>query len=51
MQKALKCFDLQNADDLKKMITQIQLRIEKTKQKIAAANTTDDTVAEVIIIC
>jgi hypothetical protein len=32
---------------LQKLISQLQARIERTKQKIAAANTAEDTVTEV----
>jgi hypothetical protein len=31
------------------LISQLQARIERTKQKIAAANTAEDTVTEVTI--
>ena len=43
----MKDFGLANAEELPKMIGQIQARIERTRQKIVAANTTEDPISEV----
>ncbi|KAL1139299.1 hypothetical protein AAG570_006285 [Ranatra chinensis] len=45
-QNALKDFGLGSGDELPKIIGQIQVRIEKTRQKIVAANTTEDPMSE-----
>ncbi|PNF25161.1 Actin-related protein 5 [Cryptotermes secundus] len=45
-QKILDFYELSNGNDLQKLISQLQARIERTKQKIAAANTAEDTVTE-----
>lgn len=45
-QKALDEFGLNTGEDLPKMIGQIQARIEKTRQKIVAANTSEDPITE-----
>lgn len=47
LQKILDFYELSNGNDLQKLISQLQARIERTKQKIAAANTAEDTVTEV----
>jgi len=49
LQKILDFYELSDGNDLQKLISQLQARIEKTKQKIAAANTAEDTVTEVTI--
>ncbi|CAH1406402.1 unnamed protein product [Nezara viridula] len=45
-QKAVSDFGLNSCEDLPKMIGQIQARIEKTRQKIVAANTSEDPITE-----
>ncbi|XP_069682790.1 actin-related protein 5 isoform X1 [Periplaneta americana] len=45
-QKILDFYELSSGTDLQKLISQLQARIERTKQKIAAANTTEDNVVE-----
>ncbi|PSN34515.1 Actin-related protein 5 [Blattella germanica] len=45
-QKILDFYELSSAGDLQKMITQLQARIERTRQKIVAANTAEETVTE-----
>lgn len=47
LQKILDFYELSSGSDLQKLISQLQARIERTKQKIAAANTTEDSVTEV----
>jgi hypothetical protein len=49
LQKILDFYELSDGNDLQKLISQLQARIERTKQKIAAANTAEDTVTEVTI--
>ncbi|XP_021941474.1 actin-related protein 5 isoform X2 [Zootermopsis nevadensis] len=44
--KILDFYELSSGSDLQKLISQLQARIERTKQKIAAANTTEDSVTE-----
>lgn len=46
-QKALDTYELSDMSDLQKLITTLQQRIERTKQKIVAVNTADDSVSEV----
>ncbi|XP_075238261.1 actin-related protein 5 isoform X2 [Lycorma delicatula] len=46
LQESLKCFELQNTDELRRLIGQIQLRIERTRQKIVAANAGEDSIEE-----
>ncbi|XP_066994709.2 actin-related protein 5 [Anabrus simplex] len=45
-QQALESFSLSSVSELQKMINTLQARIEKTRQKIVAANTTDENVVE-----
>nr|CAD7572586.1 unnamed protein product [Timema californicum] len=45
-QNVLESYELSNVGDLQKMISSIQARIERTRQKIVAANTADDPIAE-----
>ncbi|GLH02555.1 Actin-related protein 5 [Gryllus bimaculatus] len=45
-QQALDSYGLSNLADLQKMISQLQTRIEKTRQKIVAANTTEEPIVE-----
>nr|CAD7261785.1 unnamed protein product [Timema shepardi] len=45
-QNVLESYELSNGGDLQKMISSIQARIERTRQKIVAANTADDPIAE-----
>lgn len=47
LQKILDFYELSSGSDLQKLISQLQARIERTKQKIAAANTAEDPVTEV----
>ncbi|XP_046989142.1 actin-related protein 5 isoform X1 [Schistocerca americana] len=44
--KALASYELENLNELLKMISQLQSRIEKTRQKIVAANTSEDPLEE-----
>lgn len=46
---ALAEFGLSGGEDIPKLIGQIKARIEKTKQKIVAANTSEDPITEVTI--
>nr|CAD7447807.1 unnamed protein product [Timema bartmani] len=45
-QNVLESYELSNVGDLQKMISSIQARIERTRQKIVAANTADDPIVE-----
>lgn len=45
-QQALDSYGLSNLTDLQKMISQLQTRIEKTRQKIVAANTAEEPIVE-----
>ncbi|KAJ9575058.1 hypothetical protein L9F63_007793 [Diploptera punctata] len=45
-QKILDFYELSNAGDLQKMVTHLQARIERTKQKIVAANTAEENASE-----
>lgn len=40
---------MSSTDELQKLIEQIKLRVERTRQKIVTANTTDDSNVEVSI--
>ncbi|XP_039283759.1 actin-related protein 5 isoform X1 [Nilaparvata lugens] len=46
LERSLVWFNLQNTDELRKAIKDVQQRIEKTRQRIVAANTADDSVIE-----
>uniref|UniRef100_A0A1B6L6D3 Actin-related protein 5 n=1 Tax=Graphocephala atropunctata TaxID=36148 RepID=A0A1B6L6D3_9HEMI len=43
LQRALKLFNLSSTDDLQKLVDQVQVRIERTRQRIVTANTTDES--------
>ncbi|KAK9506840.1 hypothetical protein O3M35_008702 [Rhynocoris fuscipes] len=45
-EKALSEFGMSNSEELPKLIGQIQARIERTRQKIVTANTTEDTITD-----
>ncbi|RZF47682.1 hypothetical protein LSTR_LSTR005699 [Laodelphax striatellus] len=45
LERSLAWFNLQNTDELRKAIKDVQQRIEKTRQRIVAANTTADDAA------
>lgn len=46
IETALNEYQLKNIDDLNKNIVQLQMRIEKTKQKIIASNNAEDIIEE-----
>ncbi|XP_046673502.1 actin-related protein 5 isoform X2 [Homalodisca vitripennis] len=43
LQRALKLFNLSSPDDLQKLVDQVQVRIERTRQKIVTANTAEES--------
>lgn len=45
-EEALKSYSLANEAELTKMINNLQTKIERTKQKIVAANSQEETVME-----
>lgn len=47
LQKALESYELSNLAELQKMISQLQTKIDKTRQKIVAANAAEDPLTEV----
>lgn len=47
LQNALKLFNLSSLEELQKTIEQTQVRIERTRQRIVTANTSEDPGIEV----
>lgn len=52
LKSALRGFHISNLNELRKIITQLKTKIQKTKQKIAAVtgNNIEETISEVCIV-